>query len=203
MPQNHQTDEWERYLQAQIASLRADADPENARREALTVLDNTYAELSVTTDEIDRQNAHLEDALRRAGRIERRYIALTSLTRDCVVETDEAGTIKEANHRIVRRLLIPEDRLLGKPLLLYIWDPDYQVYHDALRQVVQHSVEGWDIHLKPRGGVPIRYAMSATRLDADHANSAALLWVFRETSRHVRPQLTRSEMRQSQPEFRP
>jgi PAS domain-containing protein len=195
-------EEWETYLQDHIASLRSEPDPENARREALSVLDTTYAELSVTTEELDRQNNHLETALQRCARIERRYVALTSMTRDAILETDEAGTIKEANYRLARRLNVPEDMLVGKPLLLYIWDHDYPIFHNALRQVPQQSVDGWDIHLQARHGSPNRCVMSAKRLEADHSNAPAILWVFRDSPKQPRTLPVEHQIRQVRPEFR-
>jgi PAS domain-containing protein len=176
----NESKEWVAYIQGHMASLRSEVDPEIARREALAVLDNTYAELSVTAEELEHQSAHLENIAARGARLERRHTALLELMRDGVLETDEAGTIKQASRGLARRLSVREEFLLNKPLLVFIWEREYQMLHNALRKVTLGPIQDWEIHLQPRNGPTVKVKMSAMRLEPDSTSPAGILWLFRD-----------------------
>ena len=176
----NETRGWAIYLQGHMASLRRQLDPEVARREALAVLDNIHAEMSATSEELERQRARLEEILSHSIRLERRHAALIRLIRDAVVETDEAGTIRQVSPRLARRLNVREEHLVPKPLLAFVWERDYQLLHNALRRVTVEELQDWELHLQPRSGPPLKVLMSATRLENDSVAPASILWVFRE-----------------------
>jgi len=174
------TAEWATYLKGHMASLRSQLDPEVARREALAVLDNTYAELSVSSEELERQGSQLEEILAHSIRLERRHSVLVGLIRDGVLETDEAGTIRQASPRLARGLNVRAEYLVLKPLLVFVWEPDYQMLHHALRRVTTEALLDWEMHLQPRNGPPVKMLVNAARLENDGVGPASILWVFRE-----------------------
>ncbi|MBG1241205.1 PAS domain-containing sensor histidine kinase [Nostoc sp. NZL] len=126
--------------------------------EALRV---TLEELQVVEEELRQQNEELAIARETAELEHRRYRDLFDLAPDAYLVTDVAGIIKEANYVAAALLSVRQKYLVGKPLILFIAEPDRQTFMNQLANLQQ--VQDWEAYLQSRGGTafPARVRMVA------------------------------------------
>jgi PAS domain-containing protein len=177
---NGRPDEWAAQLDRDIKSLRdrwSNGTP--VTEESLTVLDTSFEELRVTAEEVREQSLRLETATVDAVKSRRRYALLLKLI-GVVLETDEAGVIRDASPEAARLLEVRADFLVQKPLAVFIAGRDYYTFQKLLREVQRGSVKGRELLLQPREGPAVRMIASAVRAEAHDDDPATILWHLRE-----------------------
>lgn len=122
--------------------------------ESLEELGNSLAELQAASEELRQQNGELA-----AGRLaleaeRRRYQELFDFAPDAYIVTTQSGAIIQANIAAEKLLNVRLDRLIGKPLLVYI---PSQLRRDFCNQLhlLQNGEEirEWELAIQPRNSV--------------------------------------------------
>lgn len=158
--------------------------PEQQRqflREACEELHITLEELSVAQAELLQQNQELM-LTREAVEIQRqRYVELFELAPDGYLVTDVNGKIQEANRAAALMLNIESRFLVGKPLTIFIAQPEWQRFSALLIQLAQvDRVQEWEVSLQPRHDKLFNAALTVTPVREPGGKVIALRWLLRD-----------------------
>lgn len=122
-------------------------------KESLHELGNSLQELQCMVEELRQQNEELAVSQMSAAAERQRYKDLFDFTPFGYLVTDAAGVIEEANQTAGKLLKVRSDRLIGKPLVVYVNESSR---HDFLTKLLQlrsgKSVEEWEVEIQPRDG---------------------------------------------------
>ena len=133
--------------------------------EALEELSTTLEELHVASDEQSRQNMELEAAHLAAQAERQRYQDLFDFAPDGYLVTDTNGVIREANRAAADLLHMSQERLVGKPLAVYVAEAERKAFRDILSTLLKRAITGaneWEIGLRPRTGKELRASITVT-----------------------------------------
>ncbi|WP_193196819.1 PAS domain S-box protein [Nostoc sp. MG11] len=115
-------------------------------------LQQTLEELKVVEEELRQQNEELSAAREKLESQRQRYQDLFEFASDGYLVTDATGIIIEANHAAATLLCMQQRYLVGKPLILFIAQPDHPTFIAQLNNFQQ--TQDWEIYLQPRRGTP-------------------------------------------------
>ncbi|MBW4688022.1 MAG: PAS domain S-box protein [Komarekiella atlantica HA4396-MV6] len=115
-------------------------------------LQQTLEELKVVEEELRQQNEELSAAREKVESQRQRYQDLFEFAPDGYLVTDTTGIIIEANHAAATLLCVQQKYLVGKPLILFIAQPDHPTFIAQLNSFQQ--TQDWEIYLQPRRGTP-------------------------------------------------
>lgn len=113
-------------------------------------LRKTLEELQIVEEELRQQNEELAIACETTELERRRYQDLFDLAPDAYLVTDVVGIIKEANYVAAALLSVRQNYLVGKPFILFIAEPDRQIFINQLANLQQ--VQDWEVYLQSPGG---------------------------------------------------
>jgi PAS domain S-box-containing protein len=112
-----------------------------------------------------------------------RYYDLFEFAPDGYLVTDAHGKILEANvaaHRILQSR--PTQRIVGKPLVIFLARGDRQLYFRALKEMRHQARGSWRLHIVSRGSLPpvIDVTVGAIREGSDEPQG--FRWIIRDLS---------------------
>ncbi|AFZ59573.1 PAS domain S-box protein [Anabaena cylindrica FACHB-243] len=113
-------------------------------------LQQTLEEMQIFEEEIIQQNEQLGVAHEIAELERRRYQDLFQFTPYGYVVTDKLGLIQEANYAASLLLSVDQNYLIGKPITIFIGQPDRQNITSQLKNFQQF--QEWEVELEPRHG---------------------------------------------------
>lgn len=149
--------------------------------EATQELQIAMEELHVAHTELLQQNQELL-MIREAVQAERlRYQELFEFAPDGYLVTDVNGTIQEANRAAAMMLNIESRFLVGKPLSVFIAQPERQRFSALLIQLGKvDRIQEWEVRLEPRQGGPLNAALSVTPVRDQEGKRIALRWLLHD-----------------------
>ena len=158
--------------------------PEEQRqflREACEELHIALEELSVAQAELLEQNQELI-LTRQAVEVQRqRYHELFDLAPDGYLVTDVNGKIQEANRAAASMLNIESRFLVGKPLSIFIAQPERQRFYALLIRLAQvDRVQEWEVSLQPRHDKLFNASLTVTPVREPGGKVIALRWLLRD-----------------------
>lgn len=144
-------------------------------------LQSAMEELHVAQTELLQQNQELVE-IREAVEAERlRYQELFEFAPDGYLVTDVNGTIQEANRAAVMMLNIESRFLVGKPLSIFIAQPERCRFYALLTQLSHvDRIQEWEVGLEPRKGTPLEAALSVTPVHDKEGKRMALRWLLHD-----------------------
>src|SRR5262245_60007472 len=126
-------------------------DLENAEEVTLEELQNTAEQLRMAGEELHQQQDELIKMRQQIAVERERYAALFDLAPDGYLVTDAAGVIQEANRTAVALLAVPQEVLVGKPLVLWIAKEDRLAFQTQLGRLTQAlRMHDWELWLQPQ-----------------------------------------------------
>ena len=160
--------------------------------ESLEQLNNSLAELQAASDELRHQNEELAASRLTVERERQRYQELFDFAPDAYIVTTTSGNILQANFAAEKLLNVRRDRLIGKPLLVYI---PSQARRDFLHQLhlLQNGEEirDWEIQILPRHGAqnspPETLCTAVPILDAQK-QVVGMRWMLRDITERKQAQ---------------
>jgi PAS domain S-box-containing protein len=161
------------------------AQDERKRHELLnSTLDElmlTFAELEAVTVEMQRQNSHLLEANQQVDLERRRYLDLFDRAPLGCLLTDERGVILQANQTMRTLLGRRTERLLGKPISLFLVGLGDRNTHILLPRLRKgETLKSEEVHLRPDGAPPFPALLSAERIVRTKNDPAELLWMLQD-----------------------
>ncbi len=148
--------------------------------ETCEALRYTLEELQVVEEELRQQNEELAIARETAELEHRRYQDLFDLAPDAYLVTDLSGLIKEANYVAATLLSVRQNYLVGKPLILFIAQPDRQTFMNQLANLQQ--VQHWEAHLQSRGGTTFPASIRMVAMDDSQGQQVGWHWLLCDIS---------------------
>ncbi|GFE70097.1 response regulator [Chroococcus sp. FPU101] len=148
----------------------------SANQELLSTLD----ELQVTQEELRQQNEALLAARELAEAESQRYQDLFSEAPDGYLVTDIYGKIREANRAAATLLGVPQTRLVGKPLAVFIAASDRDTFRMRLTRL--QAVQNWEMCLHPRSRSPFYAVLAMTCMKNPQGQPVGLRWLLRDIS---------------------
>ncbi len=158
--------------------------------QADTLADEALEELSVVADELQAadeellaQNEQLALALQMASMERNRYQELFDQAPDAYIVTDMHGTIRAANLTASAMFRASGMFLAGKPLVVFIADPDRRVFRRALLESRRFGeVMDLELCVQPREGWPVDVEIRAMIMRNDAGDNIGLRWLFRDVT---------------------
>ena len=172
--------------------------------ETVMALDTALEELKVAEETLHEQTQALEKAVEQAQADRRRYVELFEFAPDAYCVTDARGVILEANRVMSELLRYPVERVIGKPLIVFIAQDRRREVRNFIAEVLQRSSNGsshfaavWqmDSHLRGQPRTPVSVRCSVSRRGADE--SPRLLWLIRDVTEQKRAEEIAKESRHS------
>jgi PAS domain S-box-containing protein len=149
--------------------------------EALEELRTALEELHVADEELRQQNEALTTALVTLEAERQRYQELFDFAPDGYLVTNMHGSIQEANQAAAVLLGVPQPRLLGKPLRVFVPRPEWKLFRSQLNRLLHHDgVQEWEMYLQPRHGVPFPAALAVAPVRTAQALGTSLRWLLRD-----------------------
>jgi two-component system, cell cycle sensor histidine kinase and response regulator CckA len=171
----------------QTMQIRANGSPISSKElqdEAIAEFSITLEELHVTTEELQVQNEELL-ANRQTLELERqRYQELFAFAPEAYLVTNDEGIIQQANCAATTLLNLPQDLVVGKPLIIFVNKPDRAAFHTQLTELVQlgQSLADWEITLRAsRDEAPFPVSISVSPIFYNPQNqSRGFRWMLRD-----------------------
>ena len=172
-------------LQQRLRELETDEEV------TLEELQNTVEQLQVAEEELRQQQDEIIEAHRQLDVERERYAALFDLAPDGYLVTDAAGVIQEANRAAIALLAVPQEVLVGKPLVLWIAKEDRLAFHARLAHLTQAlQVHDWELRLQPQQGGVIPVSMRVGVRQSPQEPGPVLYWLLRDLTERKRAEET-------------
>lgn len=178
-------------LHQRLQTLRQQKGAASVRRPELSIevleeLDTALEELHVAQAELQQQNEELIVTRHAIEKQRQRYQELFDFAPDGYLVTDTQGMIWEANHAAAALLRVRQDRLNGKPLIVYIAEADRKMLHTYLLQLHEQQYPRWEWEgqVQPRGGAPFPAAFTVAPVYGLQRRIVALRWLLRDITAH-------------------
>ncbi len=143
-------------------------------------LQTTLEKLQVAQEELRQQNEELARSRELIELERQRYQDLFELAPNGYLVTDNWGNIQQTNRAAATLFSVQQQRLIGKPLLVFIAKPERQNFHTRLAQLQQ--VQNWEVSLLPRSGVPFPAMLAATSIHDENGQQVGWRWLLRDIS---------------------
>lgn len=176
----------------QLRSRISAADPFAAL--ALEELGTGLEELRVGEEELRAQNESLAESRQRLEAEQRRSRELFALAPDAYLVTDADGLIRDANAAAAVLLRVSEERLVGKPLSVFIAPDGQRAFRSRLGRLGQTGrAERWELPVQPREGerVPAEATAGAS---ADESGATVVRWLIRDLSEREQAEHTARQL---------
>jgi PAS domain S-box-containing protein len=140
-------------------------------------------ELEMAAEELREENDELAFAKVAVEARSQAYRDLFDQAPEGFVVTDGAGTIREVNRRVAAVLGVAQERLISKPLSIYVAAGDRRAFRrlvDAMR-----TAPGFRralLHLQPRGRPPVRAVVEVGEVGRGRPEEGRLYWVIHDLS---------------------
>ncbi|RPI58101.1 MAG: PAS domain S-box protein, partial [Chloroflexi bacterium] len=165
-------------------------------------LATAFEELQLAEEELRVQNDELIEAHHALDAERRRYQELFDFAPDGSLVTDFSGVVQEANRAAALLLGVERAFLVGKPLALYVAEPDQERLFRNL-QSLQRDEAGaslrWETSMRSLQGVPFEASLAVAPVCDEQGKRAGLRWLIRDVTEAKRMQ---EALRESEERYR-
>lgn len=167
-------------------------------RESLEELSNSLEELQVGSEELRQQSEELAASRELVESERQRYQELFDFAPDAYLVTTPSGNIQQANLAAEKLLNVSCDRLIGKPLIVYI--PSEVRSNFCTRLYLLQSgneVRDWELPIQARHGVenlPVQTLCAAVPILDAQERVVGLRWLLRDMSDRQQAQQLREKL---------
>lgn len=165
------------------ASRNDSAMVEPVLKEAVQELEVAYEELQVAEEELRQQEEQIS-VVNEAMVLERdRYLELFEMAPDGYLVTDPRGMIIEANKAAVEMLNVPQETLIGKPMVSYLSLDSRATFRCELNALMTADIQQeMEIVMQPRNGESFDAALRVSVIRGRDGNATALRWIMRDVT---------------------
>jgi PAS domain S-box-containing protein len=167
--------------------------------QALQQLSDSVEELTVTAEELRRQNEELV-ATRGLVEAERQhYKELFEFAPDGYIVTDLHGIIRETNSSAAKLLGVRQDLLVGKPIVIYMSKQERLFFYQRLSRLRRgEPVLNWASEIQPvnKASFHAELTVSAIPATSNERRLVALRWLVRDvTDRRAAEQRVETQLK--------
>ncbi len=164
--------------------------PKNVLPQALVELGSASEMVNLATEELHQQNEELLQTRTLLEKERQRYQDLFEFAPDAYFVTDTIGVIREANRTAATLLNIPQQHLLGKPMVNFVALPDRQSFRGYLIQLCECSkAKELVVRIQKRNGELFDAAMTVGIVRNQQHKPIALRWLLRDITERKQVEL--------------
>ncbi|MCF2146748.1 EAL domain-containing protein [Desmonostoc muscorum LEGE 12446] len=161
-------------LRSQVQELlQRSATKPNLEQE---IIIEAFEELHTTVEDLLTVFQELELTRAALDKERQRYQDLFEFAPDAYLVTNTAGTIQEANNAAATLLYVPQNYLVGKPLILFIAQEDRQFFRSQMNNLQQSL--NWEINLEPRRGKPFPASITVSAVYDEKGKQVGWRWLL-------------------------
>ncbi|MFB2893987.1 ATP-binding protein [Aerosakkonemataceae cyanobacterium BLCC-F50] len=165
-------------------------------KESLHELGNTLQELQCALEEMHIKNDELAIKQLLLEGERQRYQELFDFTPHAYLVTDVAGVITEANQAAERLLGVRCERLIGKPLIVFLSETERRKFHNYLIEVKRSkTTQEREIEIKPRHKQPLPANCIAVPILNSYGYVIGLRWQLQDISQRKQAEKIEKEWR--------
>lgn len=137
-------------------------------------------------------------AARQGLELERqRYQELFEFAPDGYLVTSANLGIQEANHAAETLLNVRRDRLVGKPLSIFVASEDRDAFHLQQQGLGEgQQIKDWEVRLQPRDRKPFPAAIAVSTIYDSQGQVVGWRWLIRDLTGRKRSDQTRQQLEQ-------
>ncbi|HUQ83101.1 MAG TPA: PAS domain-containing sensor histidine kinase [Gemmatimonadaceae bacterium] len=151
-------------------------------------LSELLEELTVAYDQLRRQTEELRDSRRLILSERDRFRELFDVAPEGLITTDGMGMIREVNRGAATLLNVPNEYVVGKPIVVFINEPERRAFRTRIyRARVDAAEQEWTSTLNRRDGEPVRTFFSVGPMLDAHGQVTGLRWLLRDVSSRLAP----------------
>jgi PAS domain S-box-containing protein len=149
--------------------------------EAFEELRITLEELHTADEERHRQHEELASTRQVVEGERRRYQELFDFAPHGYLLTDAAAVIQQANRAAAVLFGVPQNRLRGKPLVLFVAQNERHAFLTQLNRLPrQEQILDWEIRLQPRHRSPLYADLTVATVRDGQGEVVELRWLIRD-----------------------
>lgn len=176
-----------------VRTLQSEPVDESARLTVLEELDQALEEMTAADEEMRVQNEALLDAQEELVVERERFERLFREAPEPYIATDEGVVIRHANRAAALLLRMPEERLIGRPLAVFVGLSDRRKLRRFVQQALTtrgtHELE-MEIRTRTDARVSVRARVIADRTGPD----AMVLWLLTDLTVAARARIAEQEL---------
>ncbi|HEY9608362.1 PAS domain S-box protein [Allocoleopsis sp.] len=168
------------------AQLWQDADevPEKPQEELMQSLEElslSLQELQVAAEELRQQNEALAESRKAVDQERQHYQELFEFAPDGYVVTDKESAILEVNQTAAQLLNVSSERLVGKPLVVFVAPEERRDFYSQLRQFQKgEPIKNWQVQLQRWRGASFRVSFTVAPIKNPQGEVVGLRWQLQD-----------------------
>ncbi|MCL1465061.1 PAS domain-containing sensor histidine kinase [Argonema galeatum] len=154
-------------------------------RESLEELTCSLHELQVASEEVRQQNEELIATRLEVEAERQRYQEMFEFAPDAYLVTNPEGVIWEANFLAGKLLNVNCDRLIGKPLVVFVSESARRDFRTQLFRLQKgQECRDWEVQIQPRKGELFPAACTVVPVLNSSRQVVSLRWQLRDITKH-------------------
>lgn len=157
------------------------APPQDLLKEGLEGLSVSLQELQVAAESLRQEKQQLALSLDAEAAECQRYQELFKFAPDGYLVTTKDGTITQANQTVAQLLNIPPERLITKPLVVFVDPQERRDFYAKLSQLQKgESLKNWQIQLQRWRGAFFNVSCTVTPIQDNENHVVGLRWQLQD-----------------------
>lgn len=155
--------------------------PQDLLKESLEGLSTSLQELQVAAEELRQQKEELAESCTAEEAERRRYQELFKFAPDGYLVTAKDGTILEANHAAGQLLNVSPERLVTKPLVVFVDPQERRDFYAKLHHLQKgESIKNWHIQLQRWREALFAASLTVTPIQDTQGQVVGLRWQLQD-----------------------
>lgn len=163
---------------------QADKIPEMQQEDltqSLEELSISLQELQVAAEELRQQNEELAESRKAVEQERRHYQELFEFAPDGYLVTDREASILEVNQTAAQLLNVSPERLVGKPIVVFVAPEERRDFYSQLRQFHKgESIKNWQVQLQRWRGTSFRVSFTVVPIKNSQQQVVGLRWQMQD-----------------------
>lgn len=150
-------------------------------QESLEELSNVLEELQVATEQLRQTNEELAVSRITLETECQHYQELFECAPCGYLVTTKEGIIREANQMAAQLFNLSQQRLIGKPLVVFVAAEKRPDFYSQLSQLQKgEAINNWQVQIQPRHGIALKALCTATPIQDTQNQVAGLRWCIQD-----------------------
>jgi PAS domain S-box-containing protein len=150
-------------------------------KESLEELSISLQELQVAAESLRQENAELAESQKAELAKRLHYQKLFKFAPDGYLVTSKDGTITEANQTVGQMLNIAPERLVTKPLVVFVDPQERRDFYSKLSHLQKgESIKNWQVQLQRRREALVKVSFTVTPIQDTQDQVVGLRWQLQD-----------------------
>ncbi len=155
--------------------------PQEYLMQSLEELSLSLQELQVAAEELRQQNEALAESSKAVEQERQHYQELFEFAPDGYLVTDKESAILEVNQTAAQLLNVSAERLVGKPLVVFVSPEERRDFYSQLRQFQKgEPIKNWQVQLQRWRGASFRVSFTVAPIKTPQGDVVGLRWQLQD-----------------------